>query len=63
MRKLKTFVAVVMLVFVLGLAAPQAFAGDIATPGYTEPQEAPGDIGSPGFADWAKIFFQMFVNI
>ena len=69
MRKLKTFVAVLMLVFVVGLAAPQALAGQIETPGFTEPQNAPGDIDTPGitgeihtpgFATWAKIFFLMF---
>jgi hypothetical protein len=42
MRKLKNIVAVLMLLFVLGLAAPQAFAGDVLTPGFT------GDVQTPG---------------
>jgi hypothetical protein len=43
MRKLKTFVAALMLVFVLGIAAPQALAGDMNSP----PAPAPGDVGFP----------------
>jgi len=75
MSKLKTFVAVLMLIFVLGLAAPQALAGDMneppgetnAPPGITgelntPPAPAPGDTPGTGFASWAKIFFQILGN-
>jgi hypothetical protein len=62
-RKLKKFVGVLMLVFVFVLASPQAWAGDIGTPGatgdmpgpgITGPQESPGvtgDIQAPGFIE------------
>jgi hypothetical protein len=47
MRKLKTFVAVLMLVLVLGLAAPQALAGDVQTPGVVS-DPTPGQIETLG---------------
>ena len=64
MSKLKTFVAVLMLVFVLGLAAPQVLAGETQCPGALqtppgETQTPPGEIQGPGFADWARIIFQI----
>ena len=72
MRKVKTFLAVLMLVFVLGLATPQALAGDTLTPpGLTgETQTPPGQLdsppgttqGPPGFADWANIIIQILGN-
>jgi hypothetical protein len=42
MCKLKPFIAVLMLVFVLSLAAPASYAGDIQLPGITGTQETPG---------------------
>jgi len=55
MRKLKTFVAVLMLVFVLGIAVPQAFAdgGETQGPSLTDPGDGhgpgmPGEINTPG---------------
>lgn len=73
MRKLKTFVAVLMLVFVLGLAAPQALAGDMHTPGFTEPGEMqsppgqtetpPGDTQGPGLATWASTIFLILGSV
>jgi hypothetical protein len=70
MRKLKTFVAVLMLVFVLGLAAPQALAGETsAPPAPGETQSPPGETNSPpgdghttGFADWASALSLIFGN-
>lgn len=63
MRKIKTLLAMMALVLVMSLGAPQALAGDmgcppgftgeISTPGYTGPQETPGvtgEIGMPGVA-------------
>ena len=49
MRKLKIFVAVLMLVFVLGIAVPQAFAdgGETQGPNLTDPGDGHGP-GSPG---------------
>ena len=48
MRKLKTFVAVLMLVFVLGIAVQQAFAGDTMTPpGETQGPPVPGEMNTP----------------
>jgi hypothetical protein len=72
MRKLKTFVAVLMLVFVLGLAAPKAsFADGGVTqgPNFTQgvPNVAPEGVcgetqGPAGLADWAGIIFQILGN-
>ena len=60
MSKLKTFVAVLMLVFVLGLAAPQALAGDMNEPP-GETNAPPGETqGPPSFADWASVLVQIF---
>jgi hypothetical protein len=70
MRKLKTFVAALMLVFVLGIAAPQALAGDMNSP----PAPAPGDVGfppgdihipgraAPGVAFWARTLVLILGN-
>ena len=64
MRKLKTFIAVLMLVFVLGLAAPQALASDVnstpTTPGETSCP--PGDGHTTGFADWVDALSTIFGN-
>ena len=75
MRKMKTFIGVLMLVFVLGLAAPQALAGDQHTPGVLQgpPAEtAPGEVHTPGLAgeinapptlaDWTKMLIQILGN-
>lgn len=62
MRKLKTFIAVLMLLFVLGLAAPQALAGEIEIPP-GDTLTPPGQIETPpGFADWANIIIQICGN-
>ena len=61
MRKIKTLTAIMALILVMGLSAPQAFAGFMPTPavgpgetpGYTGPQETPGATGGielPGYA-------------
>jgi hypothetical protein len=62
MRKLKTLVAILMLVFVLGLAAPQALAGETSTPPAPgETSTPPGETSTPpGFADWASVLVQIF---
>jgi hypothetical protein len=64
MLRLKKLVAIMMLVLVTSLGAPQAFAGDISTPGITGEMSTPGlngdiaapgaagDILTPGFAGW-----------
>ena len=73
MRKLKKFVAVLMSVFVLGIAAPQALAGDMNTtpttpgetntpPGETSGPPAPGETQGPTLAAWAKIILQILGN-
>lgn len=55
MRKLKTFVAVLMLVFVLGIAVPQALAGEVNTPpGETSGPPAPGETQGPSITGTAK---------
>jgi len=59
MRKLKKVVAVLMLVFMLGLAAPQALAGDMNDPP-GETNSPPGETQTPpSFADWASVFVQI----
>jgi hypothetical protein len=70
MRKLKTFVGVLMLAFVLGLAAPQALAGEITGPPAPreintppgETQTPPRDGHTTGFADWASALSLIFGN-
>lgn len=39
---MKRFVAITLLAAVMALTVPQAFAGDIASPGFDGPQESPG---------------------
>ena len=63
MRKLKRVIPVLMLVFVLGLAAPQALAGEVTTP--PAPGETscpPGDGHTTGFADWVDALSTIFGN-
>ena len=44
MRKIKRVVAITLLAVVMGLNMPQAFAGEVQTPGAASagPQESPG---------------------
>ena len=68
MRKLKTFVAALMLVFVLGISAPQTLAGELQTPpGNTESspgqtEAPPGGTQGTGFASWANMILQICGN-
>lgn len=68
MLTIKRIAAVLMLLVVLGLSAPQAFAdpGDTLTPP-GETQTPPGDIHTPGMAQGAGglsawLMFQMLAN-
>ena len=61
MRRLKTLIAVLMLVFVSGLAAPQALAGETSTPPAPgETSTPPGETSTPpGFAASAGVLLQI----
>ena len=63
MGKLKRFVAALMLLFVLNIAAPQALAGDVGfPPGDIHIPGITGDILTPGFADWASALVLILGN-
>lgn len=52
MLRLKRLAAIMVLAIVATFCAPQAFAGEMSTPGFTGDIQAPGytgDIPSPGF--------------
>jgi hypothetical protein len=66
MRKLKKVVTTLMLVLMLGLAAPQALAGeipstDVRAPGDVQAPALIGDISCPGFTDVVKLIIQIVV--
>lgn len=75
MRKVKTIVAVMMMLSVIGVATPQVLAGDVQTPTRTGEVHTPGkagdahtpgkagEISTPGFSAWARtLVLLMFGN-
>lgn len=51
MLSLKTLAAIMLIAMAMSFGAPQAFAGEISTPGFTGDMHTPsadGEIGAPG---------------